>query len=168
MRTFALALTTAAAVCANAPAFAAQLPTDAQCHVLARQRGSGEAAGSRNHERFIRECVSGKIPMAEVPRIPESVREARGVSSDLCHEIARQRGSGEEAGLRNHERFIRDCVAGKVPLSDRTRIRTETQELHRRSSEECHTLALQRGSSDSAGSRAHERFIRDCVAGKVS
>ena len=80
MRTISLVFTTAIAVCVTAPAFAQRLPTDAQCHDMARQRGSGETAGSRAHETFIRDCVAGKVPMAEVPPVPESVRGLRAVS----------------------------------------------------------------------------------------
>jgi hypothetical protein len=168
MRTFTLAFATVAAICAGAPAFAAQLPTDAQCHAIARQRGGSEIAGRRAHESFIRDCVAGRVPMTEVPRLPDSVRELRAVSSDVCHEIAQRRGSGETAGRRAHDKFIRDCMAGKVPLSAAARVRTETRDLRKRSEEECHVIALQRGSSETAGRRTHDKFIRDCMAGKVS
>src|SRR5262249_46313552 len=142
MRHIAFVLTTAVAACVATPVFAAQLPTDAQCHVIARQRGAGEGSGNRNHERFIRDCVAGKVPM-EVPHVPQAVRELRAVSSDLCHEIAERRGSGETAGRRNHERFMRDCVAGKVPTDDAAALQTATQELKKRSQEECQALAPQ-------------------------
>jgi hypothetical protein len=167
MRLMTLALTAGAALWITAPAVAAQLPTDAQCHALARQRGSAEEAGSRNHERFIAQCLAGRIPTQEVPGIPNAVRDLRVQSSDLCHELARNRGASEGSGSRNHERFIAQCMAGRVPR-DAGQIRTATQELRKRSSEECHALAVQRAGGESSGSRNHERFIRDCMAGKVS
>jgi hypothetical protein len=125
MRTISLAFTTALAVCITAPAFAQYLPSDAQCHALARQRGAGESSGNRNHERFIRDCVAGKVSTTS-PAIPESVREVRGMTSDFCHDLARQRGAGESSGNRNHERFIRSCMAGRVSVRE---IRTQTQDL---------------------------------------
>jgi hypothetical protein len=29
--------------------------------VLSRQRGSGEGTGNRNHQRFVRACMEGKV-----------------------------------------------------------------------------------------------------------
>ena len=162
------AVTTTLAFFVTVPAFAAQLPTDDQCHALARARGAGETGGSRNHEKFIRDCVAGRVPTQEVPRVPEAVRDLRAVSSDFCHELAQNRGAGESSGNRNHERFIRSCLAGKVSISETTKFRAATADLRQRSSEECHALAQQRGSGESSGKRNHDRFIRDCVAGKVS
>jgi len=164
MRTIVLSIATAIAVCVTAPAFAQQLPSVDECHALARQRGSGESAGNRNHERFIRDCLTGKVSFT----IPESVRELRGMTSDVCHDLARQRGAGESAGNRAHERFIRDCMAGKVSASDARRIRTETQDVRKKSEEECDALSRQRGSGETAGRRTHERFVLDCMAGRIS
>jgi len=164
MRTISLAFTAALAVCVAAPAFAQYLPSDAQCHALARQRGAGESSGNRNHERFIRDCVAGKVSTTS-PAIPESVREVRGMTSDFCHDLARQRGAGESSGNRNHERFIRSCMAGRVSVRE---IRTQTQDLRRRSEAECDALSRQRGAGESTGNRNHQRFVRDCMAGKVS
>ena len=64
-------------------------------------------------EWFISQCLAGRIPMSEVEGVPESVRDLRAQSSEVCHELARKRGAGEASGNRNHERFIRDCVAGR-------------------------------------------------------
>jgi hypothetical protein len=168
MRTMSLAFTAMVAVWVAAPAIAQNLPSDAHCHVLARQRGAGESEGSRIHERFIRDCVSGKIAAEEPPHVPGAVREMRAVSSDMCHVIARRRGSGEGAGWRIHERYISDCVAGKISTTDAKRIENSMRELRKRSSEECHALAAQRGSLDAAGKGTHDKFISDCMAGKVS
>ena len=166
MRTMTFVFASALTMCVSAPALAAQLPTDAQCHALARQRGSGEEAGSRNHERFIRDCVAGKVPV-ETPAIPNAVREHQAQSSELCHELARQRGAGEGSGNRNHERFTRQCMDGKIPTADARTIRTKTSELRKRSEEECDALSRQRGSGEGSGNRNHQRFVRDCMAGKV-
>jgi hypothetical protein len=166
MRTISLAFTTALVVYVSVPASAQQLPTDAQCHALARERGAGESAGSRNHERFISDCVAGRVS-ATTPAIPESVREFRAMSEDLCHELARQRGAGESAGSRNHERFVSDCMTGKVARADAGRIRAETENLRKRSEAECDALSRQRGAGETSGRRNHERFVRDCMAGRV-
>ena len=166
MRTIAFA--GVLAICVSAPVSAAQLPTDAQCHALARERGAGETSGSRNHERFIAQCLAGRVPSGEVPGIPTAVRDLRERSSDACHELARQRGAGETSGNRNHERFIRDCMAGMLQGRTRT-VRTATQDLRKRSEAECDALSRQRGAGEaSVGNRNHERFVRDCMAGRVS
>jgi hypothetical protein len=166
MRTIAFAFASVLTVCVSAPVSAAQLPTDSQCHAIARERGAGETSGSRNHERFIAQCLAGRIPLGEVPGIPTAVRDLRERSSDACHELARQRGAGETSGNRNHERFIRDCMAGKVSSGA---VRIATQELRKRSEAECDALSRQRGSGEaSGGNRNHERFVRACMAGKVS
>jgi hypothetical protein len=47
MRKLALALTAAVAVCINARAFAAKLPTVEQCHAIAQKRGVGETATNK-------------------------------------------------------------------------------------------------------------------------
>jgi hypothetical protein len=164
MRTISLAFTAALVVCIAGPAYAQNLPTDAQCHVLARQRGAGETTGNRNHEAFIRACLAGKVTTT-TPAIPEQVRELRGMTSDLCHELARNRGAGESSGNRNHERFIRNCMAGRVSV---TEVRTQTQDLRRRSEAECDALSRQRGAGESTGNRNHQAFVRACMAGRVS
>jgi hypothetical protein len=167
MRTVALAFTGLLAVCINAPVYAATLPTVAQCHAIAQKRGAGEGAGSRNHERFIQQCLAGRIPMEEVHGVPEPVREYRSVSYGKCHELAEQRGAGETTGGRNHQRFIEQCMAGKIPTADVTRIKTETDEHRKKSEAECHALAQQRGAGETAGSRNHQRFIDQCMAGRI-
>jgi hypothetical protein len=164
MRTMSLAFTAALAVWTATPTYAQHLPTDAQCHVLARQRGAGESSGNRNHERFIRDCVAGKVTTT-TSAIPEPVRELQGMTDEFCHELARQRGAGESNGNRNHERFIRSCMAGKVAVAE---VRTRTQEFRKRSEDECDALSRQRGAGEGTGNRNHQRFVRDCMAGKVS
>src|SRR4051794_8704037 len=93
----------------SAPAFAAQLPTVAQCHAVAEKRDSGETAGFRNHEKFIQACLSGRVPMKEIAGVPEAVRDYRAESYGKCHELAEQRGAGETSGQRNHNRFVEQC-----------------------------------------------------------
>jgi hypothetical protein len=164
MRTVLLAFTAALAVGIGTPTYAQNLPSDAQCHVLARQRGAGETSGNRNHEAFIRACVAGRVTTT-TPGIPEPVRELRGMTDEFCHELARQRGAGESSGNRNHERFIRNCMAGRVSLGE---VRSRTQDLRRRSEAECDVLSRQRGAGEGTGNRNHQRFVRDCMAGRVS
>jgi hypothetical protein len=164
MRAIQFAFATALAVCISAPIYAQNLPSDAQCHVLARQRGAGESSGNRNHEAFIRACVSGKVTTTTAA-IPEPVRELRGMTDEYCHELARERGAGESSGNRNHERFIRNCMAGKVAANE---VRNRTQEYRRRSEAECDVLSRQRGSGEGTGNRNHQRFVRACMEGKVS
>jgi hypothetical protein len=168
MRTVALVFTGMLTVCVNAPAFAAQLPTVAQCHAVAQKRGAGETAGGANHRLFIQQCLAGRIPMAEVRGIPVAVREYREASYEKCHELAEQRGAGEASGARNHRLFTEQCMAGKIPTADVTQIRAQTEPLRKKSEEECNALAQQRGAGVTSGTRNHQRFINQCMAGKVS
>jgi hypothetical protein len=120
MRTILMALTGILTVGIATAADAAPRLTDAQCHAIARERGSSEAAGTREHNRFIAQCMVGKVavgggavtvPITVGGPQTQTVREER---YDRCHELAQQRGSGETAGRRNHEHFITLCMAGKV------------------------------------------------------
>lgn len=174
MRTVSLAFTTVLAICIAMPAFAQSLPNEFECHELSRQRGAGEVGSGEEtpstHENFIRDCLAGKVTTTS-PAIPEPVRQLRGMTYELCHELARQRGAGEVGSGRgrNHELFISACMAGRVSGRDAETIRTQTAPLRTRSEDACHQLALQRGAGEiGTGWRNHERFIRDCMAGRVS
>lgn len=166
MRTLALAFTTALTVCFSASAFAAQLPSVAQCHAIADKRGSGENAGHQSHEKFIQSCLAGRIPMAEISGVPEAVRDYRAASYGKCHELAEQRGAGEASGARNHKRFVEQCMVGKIPTADASRIRAETQPFQKKSEAECDALSRQRGAGEE-NRREHARFVAQCMAGKV-
>jgi hypothetical protein len=161
----ALVVTGVLAIVAGPPAFAAELPTVDQCEALAQQRGSGDTSGSRNHRQFMAQCLSGRIPFAEVPGVPTPVRDLRQWTYETCHTLALQRGASESSGSRNHERFISQCMAGRVGAA--LAARAEARGLRQQSSDACHALAVQRGSSDQAGRRTHEKFIQDCMVGKV-
>jgi hypothetical protein len=114
MRIIALSIATVLSVCVATPVFAASTPTDAKCHALAKQRGSSEAAGAREHDRFIAQCMVGKIPLAGVAAVPVSTPTPREDLYEKCHALARERGSSETKGMRGHERFISQCMAGKI------------------------------------------------------
>lgn len=86
--------------------------TYASCHALAEQRGAGHANGMRNHEAFIQACMAGRVS-AGPPASPSQRNVVRGTYAS-CHALAEQRGSGHASGMRNHEAFIRSCMAGRV------------------------------------------------------
>jgi len=56
-------------------------------------------------------------------------------------------------------------MAGRVSV---TEVRTQTQDLRRRSEAECDALSRQRGAGESTGNRNHQSFVRACMAGRVS
>jgi hypothetical protein len=93
-RTIVFAFTGVVAACIAAPAFAAPAApviarAIAKCEALEAQRPSG----GRSHQQFLADCLR-----------------------DDCEAISEQRGSGITGPeLREHERFMRQCVAGKIP-----------------------------------------------------
>ena len=36
---------------------------------------------------------------------------------DSCFSLSEQRGAGAESGRRNHNAFMRDCLAGNIPVT---------------------------------------------------
>jgi hypothetical protein len=99
----AFAFTGVLTVCVAAPAFAAPaVParTIAQCEALAMQRPSG----GRSHQQFLRDCLSGR-----------NVSERVSMTYDECETLAEQRGSGPGPSVKEHNRFMTQCLAGKIP-----------------------------------------------------
>src|SRR5262245_50329064 len=168
MRNIILVSLSALAVSLSPAAVSAQTPNYDTCHALAQQRGSGHSAGTRAHEAFIRACLAGNVPFRGV-----AVAAATGgqwselANYDSCHALADQRGSGHSAGRRAHEAFINACLAGKGPF-DQAPVGAASagQWSQWANYDSCHTLADQRGSGHTAGTRAHEAFIRACLAGR--
>jgi hypothetical protein len=165
--TLAFATATVLAVGVSDPALAANLPTDAQCHALARQRAGSEVYGRRTHESFIRQCMAGKIPFAaEVVTAPPAF-VGKLPTDAQCHALARQRAGSEVYGRRTHESFIRQCMAGKIPFAAEVVTAPPAFVGKLPTDAQCHALARQRGGSEVYGRRTHESFIRQCVAGKI-
>jgi hypothetical protein len=99
----AFAFTGVVTICVAAPAFAAPAAparTIAQCEALAMERPSG----GRSHQQFLRDCLAGR-------KISEKV----SMTYDECEAISVQRGSGPGPSARDHNRFMTQCLAGKIP-----------------------------------------------------
>lgn len=107
-------------------------------------------------------CLSAALTLVAVPA------SAQTPSYETCHALAQQRGSGHTAGMRTHEAFIRSCLAGRVPIRGVASQAPGTGPYEGLANyDSCHALAEQRGAGDTAGRRAHEAFIRSCMAGRV-
>jgi hypothetical protein len=81
-----------------------------------------------------------------------------------CEELSEQRGSGIGGGNRNHNQFMRDCLAGRIPFREGRTV-VAASEGHVQSFERCEALSEQRGSGGS--DRTHRSFMRQCMAGKI-
>src|SRR5712692_2562540 len=74
-----------------------------------------------------------------------------------CDALAVQRGSKG----RGYREFMRECRAGRVPLTGGNP--PITTQGPRQSREKCNALALERGSVG----RGYREFMRECMAGRV-
>ena len=85
------------------------------CEALSLQRGSGPGPSTRTHNQFMRDCLSGKIPFS-AGRAFAAAPEAEVQSLEKCEALAEQRGAGSAGGSgnRNHNSFMRQCMAGKI------------------------------------------------------
>ena len=89
--------------------------TYSACESLSQQRGSGPGPSTRTHNEFMRECLAGKIPFS-AGRAFAAAPEAEVQSLEKCEALAEQRGAGSAGGSgnRNHNSFMRQCMAGKI------------------------------------------------------
>ena len=94
-------------VCVAAPTLPAPARstarTQAQCEALSVRRDSGP--GQYRHRAFILDCMAGKIS------------ERLSMTYDECERLSAARGAGPApAGNENvHDRFMSDCLAGRIP-----------------------------------------------------
>jgi hypothetical protein len=169
MRNVMLACLSATAVALSVVPVSAQTPSYETCHALAQQRGSGHTAGMRTHEAFIRSCLAGRVPIRGVPSQAAGTGPYQGLANyDSCHALAEQRGAGHEAGRRAHEAFMSSCMAGRVPFQAPVATAPGPGPFAQAANyDTCHALAERRGAGHTAGMRAHEAFMRACLAGRV-
>ena len=85
------------------------------CESLSLKRASGPGPSERTHSAFMRDCLAGKIPFRE-GRTVVAASEAHVQSFERCEALAEQRGAGSSGGSgnRNHNSFMRQCMAGKI------------------------------------------------------
>jgi len=105
-RNIAFAFVGVLATCVVVPALAApSAPVTAraiaQCEALEKTRPTG----GRTHQQFLADCLAGR-----------GVAEKTSMTYDECEALSIQRGNPPEGpGFRQHEAFMRQCLAGKVP-----------------------------------------------------
>src|SRR5215831_519290 len=114
MRRSAMVLTVAALMIAP-EAIAQSRATYNACESLSLQRGSGPGPSTRTHNQFMRDCLAGKIPFS-AGKAFAAAPEAEVQSLEKCEALAEQRGAGSAGGSgnRNHNSFMRQCMAGKI------------------------------------------------------
>ena len=97
-------------ICTAVPAVAAPARSPArtatQCEALSVQRLNGP--GEYRHRAFIRDCVAGRLS------------GRLSMTYDECERLSEQRGAGPggppaNEGPNTHERFMSDCLAGRIP-----------------------------------------------------
>ena len=96
--------------------------------------------------------------------IPTMVQAQSRASYRACEALSEQRGSGIGGGNRNHNQFMRDCLAGRIPFREGGTV-VAASEAHVQSFERCEALSEQRGAGGS--DRNHRSFMRQCMAGKI-
>jgi hypothetical protein len=86
-----------------------------------------------------------------------------------CFALSEQKGAGVKAGRRNHNQFMQDCLAGKVPQTRGVPAiafaPAPTATID--SFNKCFALAEERGSGIVAGNRTHRTFMDGCMAGSI-
>jgi len=108
-------LITVALVMAATQANAQSRASYSACEALSEQRASGIGGGNRTHNQFMRDCLAGRIPFRAGGTVT-SASETHVQSYEKCEALSEQRGSGPEGGSgnRNHNSFMRQCMAGRI------------------------------------------------------
>jgi hypothetical protein len=96
-----------------------------------------------------------------------SVLAQQSATFDSCFSLSEQRGAGAESGRRNHSEFMRNCLAGKVPVTVGGPASAPAPAAHIESYNRCEALSEQRGSGTDSGHRTHRDFMTECMAGKT-
>jgi hypothetical protein len=86
---------------------------------------------------------------------------AQAYSYAACEALAEQRDSTTG---RQHRDFIRECMAGKIPMTVPPVTHTTAHVLEAESFGYCQALAEQRASTTG---RQHREFIKECMAGRI-
>jgi hypothetical protein len=112
MRRFSILLAVAVMMMAT-EANAQSRASYSACESLSLQRGSGPGPSTRTHNQFMRDCLAGRIPF-RAGRTVASASETHVQSYERCEALSEQRGAGPDSGNRNHNAFIRQCMAGRI------------------------------------------------------
>ena len=97
-----------------------------------------------------------------------SASAQQAAAYDSCSALAEARGAGAEGGRRNHLEFMRNCLAGQIPVTVGGPASAPAPAAHVESYNKCETLAEQRGAGgDNSGRRNHNEFMRECMAGQI-
>ncbi len=86
---------------------------------------------------------------------------------DSCASLSEQRGAGIESGRKNHTEFMRECLAGRIPVTVGGPAVTPAPAAHIESYNKCEALSEQRGSGTDSGRRTHREFMTECMAGSI-
>jgi hypothetical protein len=106
----AFLLTTTIVLTATVVPALAQTSSYGACEALAEQRG-GDLGGT-NHRLFIRDCMSGKIPMSTPAVNPPTKHVLDAESFGRCWTLAEQRGS--TTGGSVYRQFMKQCMDGEI------------------------------------------------------
>ena len=96
-----------------------------------------------------------------------SVFAQQAATFDGCFALSEQRGTGAESGRRNHSDFMRDCLAGRIPVTVGGPAPAPAPAAHLESYNKCEALSEQRGSGTDSGHRTHREFMTQCMAGQI-
>jgi hypothetical protein len=96
-----------------------------------------------------------------------SVFAQQSATFDSCFSLSEQRGAGAESGRRNHNEFMRECLAGKIPVTVGGPASAPAPAAHVESYNRCEALSEQRGSGTDSGRRTHRDFMTECMGGQI-
>lgn len=96
-----------------------------------------------------------------------SVFAQQSATFDSCFSLSEQRGAGAESGRRNHNVFMRDCLAGRIPVTVGGAALAPAPAAHLESYNRCEALSEQRGAGTDSGHRNHREFMTQCMAGQI-
>jgi hypothetical protein len=135
------------------------------------QAHSGNGSVSRscfsNEEMTMRFTAISIAAALTIGAAATSVLAQQSTSFDSCSSLAEQRGAGAESGRRNHTEFMRECLAGKIPVTVGGPASAPAPAAHLDSYNKCEALAEQRGSGTDSGLRNHREFMTQCMAGTI-
>ena len=91
----------------------------------------------------------------------------QSASFDSCFTLSTERGAGANSGRRNHNEFMRDCLAGRIPVTVGGSALAPAPTAHVESYNRCEALSEERGSGVDSGDRTHRGFMNECMAGAI-
>jgi len=96
-----------------------------------------------------------------------SVFAQQTASFNSCFSLSEQRGAGPNSGWRNHKEFMRDCLAGRIPVTVGGPASAAAPAAHVESYNRCEALSEQRGAGTDSGYKTHRDFMTQCMAGQI-